>query len=98
MTQLWLLFAAAFAGGWLTCSLMVLVLRDRVIDNALARREREIYGPLLERVEAQAERVEARHQDNRKRDRGGMAVGAASIRLDDVAGVVPVPRNHRSSS
>lgn len=55
-TYLAIIAGCAFAAGVLTTSMVFVMLRDVLIERALDRREHEVYGPLLERVE----RVEAR--------------------------------------
>jgi hypothetical protein len=49
-----LVFIAAgfYLGGVFSTSLVFFMFRDHLIEKAIDARERQIYGPLLERVEA----------------------------------------------
>lgn len=82
LTSLALLCAAFFVIGFTACSLMVLMLRERIVTRAVQREEDQLYGPVLSRAN---ERRRAATLDPEP------ASGAAVIRLD------AFPSRHRGA-
>lgn len=81
--------AAFYAFGAASASLAFVIMRETLIERAVDRREREIYGPLLQRVEAQENRARERRQAVTRAIRVG---SPAHISLEQFP--IPRQRNH----
>ncbi len=77
-------FAACFVFGVAFACLVLLIMRETFIERAIDRREREIYGPLLERVQAQ----EIKAREVREAETRAIRVAPVDISLDKF----PIPR------